>query len=150
MRHVCIVGHTSAPENKNMPRRVKSTIAADDVVVGAKNVEMSNGKMVEVDMTGWRVDWTITRSEAAENYFFSPSGTSQDIEKYPGFTHIQRRCKRSTYTTTWKFVNKQPRTTRRSNKQRRPAPKRKIVPPKRTKQDNSIVLLDAVGTVADL
>ena len=142
-----LVSDPLAPPRAGAPR---------DVVEGTHPVAMGASE-VRIPMDGWRVDWSQTKAATAEKFFFSPDGTGGGLAQYPGFTHVQRQCKRTTGMTTWKLVNKQPRTTDRRAAPRAPKAARPEVPAaagvrgrKRRKPSDEAERGSAVGTVADL
>jgi hypothetical protein len=103
---------------RNAPRRASSAPLPQERLTGECTVVDKSNNAVNVCVEGWTIDWTHTRSATAEKYLFSPDGTGAGLNDFPGFTHIERQRKRGTMQTTWKLVNRQPRTTVRRDVQR--------------------------------
>lgn len=129
-----------------LPRRQRG-VWMEETLHGELQVQ-ARKDVVTVNVEGWIIDKEKTRGPLCETFLFKhPFATNSTGNGLPqGWTHIARILKRSTGATSWKLVNKAPRTIRRQ------AGTKITRPRSSTKAKNTalVVAKVTIGCVTDL
>ena len=120
----------------------------DETLIGVQRMRLKGKQEIEINVAGFTIDKTATRSLKAETFLFKPPARSKVLPC--GFTHVARRRKRGTGAISWKLVNAQRRTVLRSHTTTRARDMSSATEAKGKKKENTALIVYTGPRVYDL